>query len=128
MSEIQIKSVKEEDVDTILAKDIDFTGSLTFKKPLMIKGKFNGEIKASGDLHIGKDAIVKAKIEANLVSLRGKVQGNIFANSRVELFSTSSVEGDISTPDIIMESGCVFNGVCSMQTRSAGAKEDHEES
>ncbi len=115
MAEINIKTVDESQIDTILAEDIDFTGTLTFKDPLMIKGKFNGEIKASGDLYIGKDADVEATIQADLVSLRGRLKGNIYANSRVELFSTSIIDGDITTPNIIMESGSRFNGLCTMK-------------
>ena len=45
MAEVHIKDMDEHEIDTILAEDIDFEGHLTFKKPLMIKGKFKGEIK-----------------------------------------------------------------------------------
>lgn len=114
MSEITIQSIDESEIDTILAEDIDFDGVLNFSEPLMVKGKFIGEIKASGDLYIGKDAVLEAQIEANLVSLRGRVKGNINAHKRVELFATASVDGDITAPNIIMESGCRFNGLCNM--------------
>jgi cytoskeletal protein CcmA (bactofilin family) len=117
MSEVHIKSVEETELDTILADDIDFTGELSFRKPLMIKGRFKGQINASGDLYIGDEANVEAQISANLVSLKGSVKGNIIAQSRVELFSTSRVDGDITSPEIIMESGSRFNGVCSMEER-----------
>ena len=114
MSELRIRKVEETEIDTVLAKDIDFTGELSFNKPLMIKGKFNGTIHASGDLYVGDDALVEARIEANVVSLKGRIKGNIFAKSRVELFSTAAVDGDITAPDIVMESGCRFNGMCKM--------------
>jgi cytoskeletal protein CcmA (bactofilin family) len=32
----------------------------------------------------------------------------------VEFFSTASMKGDLSTPDLVMESGCKYNGVCAM--------------
>ncbi len=117
MSEIRINDVDESEIDTILAEDIDFTGTLIFEKPLMIKGKFNGEIKASGDLYIGRDAEVKATIEANLISSKGRIEGDIFARRRVELFSTAVVDGDITTPDLVIESGCKFNGTCKMEAK-----------
>ena len=117
MAEVHIKNVEETELDTILAEDIDFTGELSFQRPLMIKGRFKGQIKASGDLYIGDDANVEAQISANLVSLKGSVTGNITARARVELFSTSRVDGDITSPDIIMESGSKFNGICTMEER-----------
>ena len=124
MSEIRIVDVDESEVDTILAEDIDFTGTMDFDKSLMIKGKFKGDIKASGDLYIDEHAVVEARVEANIVSLKGKVKGNVFANTRVELFSCSSVDGDITAPDVIMESGCRFNGICTMKSPSEVIKNE----
>ena len=126
MSELRIKKIDDNEIDTILAEDIDFTGELSFDKPLMIKGKFSGTIKASGDLYVGDNAYVKARIEANVVSLKGKIKGNIFAHSRVELFSSATVDGDITAPDIIMESGCRFNGMCNMPAAETGKSKDAE--
>jgi cytoskeletal protein CcmA (bactofilin family) len=114
MAEVRIKDMDEHEIDTILAEDIDFEGHLTFKKPLMIKGKFKGEIKSSSSLYIGEKAFVEAKTEADIVSSRGMHKGDIVGHTRVELFSTAQVEGDISTPDFVVESGCKFNGYCNM--------------
>jgi cytoskeletal protein CcmA (bactofilin family) len=114
MSEVRIKDIDEQEIDTILAEDIDFEGHLTFKKPLMIKGKFKGEIKSTSALYIGEKAYVEAKTEAGIVSSKGRHKGDIVGHSRVELFSTAQVDGDIATPDFVVESGCKFNGYCNM--------------
>jgi len=125
MSELRIRKIEDTEIDTVLAEDIDFTGELSFTKPLMIKGKFSGTIHASGDLYVGNEAMVEARIEANVVSLKGRIKGNIFAKSRVELFSTATVDGDITAPDIVMESGCRFNGMCKMlQSATADGDDD----
>jgi cytoskeletal protein CcmA (bactofilin family) len=114
MPEVRIKDIDEHEIDTILAEDIDFEGHLTFKKPLMVKGKFKGEIRSSSSLYVGEKAYVEARIEANLVSSKGRIKGDILGHSRVELFSTSQLEGDVTTPDFVVESGCKFNGLCNM--------------
>jgi len=114
MPEIRIKDIDEHEIDTILAEDIDFEGHLTFKKPLMIKGKFKGEIKSTSALYIGEKAYVEATTEADVVSSRGRHKGDILGRSRVELYSTARVDGDITTPDFVVESGCKFNGNCNM--------------
>ena len=107
MSELRIRKIDEKSIDTILAEDIDFQGVLNFEKPLMIKGKFNGEIKADGDLFVGEKAVVIAKIEADRVTVKGTIRGNIFASTAVELFSTAKVHGDILTPNLEIEKGCI---------------------
>ena len=33
---------------------------------------------------------------------------------RVELFNNAKLTGDIKTPELIIESGCLFNGNCVM--------------
>ena len=119
MAEVRIKNIDESEIDTILAEDIDYQGVLCFDEPLMIKGRFKGEIRASGDLYIGPNAVVEANIEANLVSARGTVDGDIVAHTKVELYATSSITGDIITPDLEIEGGCRFNGRCQMENGSS---------
>lgn len=120
MADFRIHEVDENEIDTVLAEDIDFTGDLSFSKPLMIKGTFHGTVNATGDLHVGNQAQVEATVDAKIVSLKGKITGNITADTRVELFATAIVDGDISSPEIVMESGCRFNGKCKMITGEEG--------
>ena len=122
MGDLRIKDIDESEIDTVLAEDIDFTGELVFNKPLMIKGKFSGNIRADGDLYVGDRADVEATVTARVVSVKGRVCGNISAAARVEAFSSAVIEGDIATPDVVMESGCRFNGRCAMTPREDGAK------
>jgi cytoskeletal protein CcmA (bactofilin family) len=114
MSDTLRKKIDEEEIDTVLAEDIDFNGELKFKEPLMIRGKFTGEIKASSALFIGENAEIEAKIEADMISSRGRIKGNLTAKKRVELFSTAKVEGDITCPELVIESGAVYDGYCNM--------------
>lgn len=114
MSEIHLKGVDERELDTILAEDINFEGEMQFTKPLMIKGSFRGEIKASGDLYVGEGALVEARVDAKVINLRGHIKGNIRAHDRIELFSSARVDGDMHSPEIIMEAGAKFNGICTM--------------
>ena len=102
--------INEEEITTVLAKDIGFSGTLKFKTSLMIKGDFKGEIVAEGKLVIGPDANVKATITAKDIVSYGKTEGNITAIQSVILASSAKQTGDILTPNLIMESGSLFNG------------------
>jgi cytoskeletal protein CcmA (bactofilin family) len=114
MPELMYRNIDESEIDTILAEDFEFDGELTFEKPLLIKGKFKGDIRTEGDLYISDKAQVEATIEAGTVSVRGEVQGDINARQKLEMYSSSILKGNIVAPDLIMQSGCRFNGVCSM--------------
>jgi cytoskeletal protein CcmA (bactofilin family) len=119
MADVHISIIEEEMLDTILAPDVNFEGTLIFKKPLMIKGNFKGKIYSSSDLYVDEKAVVAADIEAVTVSVKGRVDGNIKAENRVELFASSVINGDIAAPEVAMETGCRFMGICTT-TRKKG--------
>ncbi len=108
----------ENKIDTVIADDIEFKGSLKFKNSLKIKGKFEGKIDTEGQLIIGREATISADIKAKIVSVNGEVHGKIKSTQRTELYKKSKVSGDIVTPDLIMESGSILNGTCIMEDKS----------
>jgi len=107
-------NIDESMIDTVLADDINFQGTMKFTKSLMIKGRFEGQIDATGHLIIGPNAVVAASIKAGVVTNYGQINGNVEGTERVELFNNAKLTGDIKTPELIIESGCVFNGNCTM--------------
>jgi len=119
MTEVQISAIDEEQLDTVIAADVEFSGTMHFRKPLMIKGKVTGSIVSESELYIDEGANVEASIQALVVSVKGRVRGDISARERVDLFATSQVDGDITAPKVTMETGCRLNGACRM-TGSAG--------
>jgi len=124
MTDVQLSAVDEDTLDTILALDVDFTGTLSFKDPLMIKGRVSGSVRTESDLYIDEKAVVQADVSAGNVSVRGTVNGNIAATGRVELFSSARVDGDIRAAEVTMESGSRFNGACTMTGRPDAPKAD----
>lgn len=124
---IDREAEEEKNIKTILADDIDYSGNLKFSTSLKIKGKFKGEIDSTGHLFIGKKAYVQANIKAKLVTIYGKVKGNIEAFEKVELFNHAELTGDIKTPDIIVQSGCLFNGNCIMVQKEPSKNQSHSE-
>jgi cytoskeletal protein CcmA (bactofilin family) len=112
-------NIDESMIDTVLAEDIHFQGTMKFSKSLMIKGKFEGQIDATGHLIIGPNAIVNATIKAGIVTNYGQINGNVEGTERIEMFNNAKITGDIKTPELIIESGCVFNGNCTMTDKKS---------
>ena len=110
--------LEDADFDTILSPDIDFTGTLHFEKPFLIRGKVSGEIDATGILVIDENAVVNANIHALRVLIRGHVKGDVTAVEKVEITVTGRLSGNVTTPEIFMETGCIFNGRCTMIGRN----------
>jgi cytoskeletal protein CcmA (bactofilin family) len=120
MTDVQNDVLEDEDFDTILSPDIDFSGTLSFEKPFLIRGTLSGEITAQGLLVVDEDAVVEADISASRVIIRGSVKGNVRASEKVEVTVTGKLTGNVMAPEIFMETGCVFNGNCSMIGKNQG--------
>jgi cytoskeletal protein CcmA (bactofilin family) len=118
MTDVHNDVLEDEDFDTILSSDIDFNGTLNFEKPFLIRGKVSGEIAAQGLLVVDEEAVVDANINASRVIIRGSVKGNVTATEKVEVAITGKLIGNVTAPEIFMETGCVFNGRCTMTEKN----------
>ena len=114
MTDVHSDALEDEDFDTILSKDIDFSGTLNFEKPFLIRGRLSGNIVSRGVLVVDEDAVVEANISASRVVIRGSVKGNVTATEKVELTISGKLIGNVTAPEILMETGCTFNGRCNM--------------
>jgi cytoskeletal protein CcmA (bactofilin family) len=116
----------EEKVTTIIADDLEIQGTMKFKSSLMIKGVLEGEIISEGLLIVGPTAKVAAKITTKNLISHGEIQGDVTASDRVMLKGTSSHNGNITTPNIVIESGSIFNGSCIMKKEEPVQIPDNE--
>jgi cytoskeletal protein CcmA (bactofilin family) len=118
MTDVHNDILEDEDFDTILARDIDFNGVLKFEKPFLIRGTLSGSIEAQGLLVVDEEALVAANINASKVIIRGTVKGDVTASEKVEVTITGKLTGNVTAPEIFLETGCVFNGRCTMTEKN----------
>ena len=117
MTDVHNDALELEDFDSVLSPDIEFTGTLSFDKPVLIQGKVSGEINASSLLMIAEEAVVDANIRASQVIILGTVKGNVQADIKVEVSISGKLTGNVTAPEINMETGCFFSGRCIMTDR-----------
>jgi cytoskeletal protein CcmA (bactofilin family) len=133
MTDLHNEVLDDDDFDTILTEDIDFSGTLNFEKSFLIRGKVSGVIDAKGLLVIDETAVVEANISAGRVVIRGTVKGDVRADETVEITLTGKLTGNVTTPagGFFMETGCLFNGRCTMrpaeEAHAAAALSDGKE-
>ena len=108
------ETIFDEQHYTFLGKGVDFKGTAQFEGTVRVDGRFEGEMHTDDTLIIGEHAIIKGNVSGNVVVSGGKVQGNITAFQRVQLFKPAVVIGDIRTPNFSMEEGVSFQGMCDM--------------
>ncbi len=59
--------------------------------------------------------------------MKGTIQGNVDAMSRIELFSGAQIIGNIRTPDLIVQSGSRLTGKCEMPDAEEIEKAEYRE-
>src|SRR3984893_10265088 len=100
------ESLDERRMAAWIGKSLVVQGKVISTEDLTIHGRVEGAIEL-GDhsLTIGVGAAVEADLIPQRVSICGAVKGNVLANETVDLRATGSVDGDISTPRLVMADG-----------------------
>lgn len=75
-----------------------------------IRGKFQGDLDTRGTIFLSEDSDVKANINVGSAVVRGKIQGTIIAEIKVELMPTGKIFGKIIAPNFVVHEGAIFVG------------------
>ena len=113
----------EATVDSIVGRGTRLNGHVDLKGMLRIDGEFNGEVRASGQVLIGRTGRTECTVHAGTVIVAGVMRGNIVASERVELRATATMSGTIHTPRLIVEDGGRFSGRCHAGEEEAGGED-----
>ena len=101
-------------IETLISQDTKVDGVIEAVGTLRIDGTVSGGISKADGVIIGTSGIVEGDINAEGVSLAGKVIGNIYAAVSLELLPGSILKGDIHTSQLSISEGAHFDGICSM--------------
>jgi cytoskeletal protein CcmA (bactofilin family) len=103
--------VDERRATAWIGQGVVVEGRITSSQDLRIDGRVEGTIEV-GDhvLMVGARAAVKANLVARSILISGTVIGNVTATDRLDLQATGSIEGDISSPRLVMVDGAVVKG------------------
>jgi cytoskeletal protein CcmA (bactofilin family) len=115
-----------EKMTTVIAEDLHIKGTLTFETSLMIKGTLEGEIISKGLIVVGSTAKINAEIVTKSLVSHGEIQGDVTASEQVMLMGTAHHTGKVTTPNIVVESGSVFNGSCVMVREKVEAPKEEQ--
>ncbi len=114
MADLRVRTIDETEIPTVLAEDIEFEGTVEFTEPLLVKGKLSGELRSASELFIAPAARLDANVAASRISVKGQINGDLIASERIELFAGATIRGNITTPDLIIQSGGILQGSCTM--------------
>ncbi|TMA95819.1 MAG: polymer-forming cytoskeletal protein [Deltaproteobacteria bacterium] len=106
-----------QEVRVSLGPDAEVTGKLSFVTATRIEGKLKGEVRASGLLIVGPQAIVHATVEAANLVVLGELRGQVQGAGRVEICAGGRLYGDVESKCLVVQEGAMFEGQSRMGER-----------
>jgi len=118
--------IDEEYFDTILDEDFRFEGTIKHTDSLIVKGYIKGKVESDKVLIIGPNAFVEAEVKAKNLHCFGKIQGNVLIEDEAYFHFPSTLVGNISTPLLTFEKGCILNGSVKMHSKELKEEEKYD--
>ena len=105
-----------------LGSSLHLKGEISGNEDLDIDGAVEGLVHIDkGKLTVGATAKLTADIIAGEVIVYGSVKGNVRGKGKIEIKKDGSVNGDLTTAQIIIEDGAYFKG--SIEIEKSAEKE-----
>ncbi len=99
---------------SIIAAGMKLTGDIETAGVVKIEGTIDGSIRGARQVLLGRQGTIHGDVRATEIVVGGTVVGTLFADDRVEIEATSSVQGDINTKSIVVHEGGRINGTVRM--------------
>lgn len=104
-----------KDVLGFLGPGVQVEGQITAGEgSFSVNSQFKGTLRSQGTITVGDQAQVESDIDARVVRVMGKVKGSIRATEALEIKEHGMVQGDITTPVLLVEPGGCLEGQCHM--------------
>ena len=105
--------VKSEET-TIISHGVKIEGKITSSGNIRVDGEILGDIISQSNVSVGENGQVNGQINANVITIGGKVSGTVKAKEKLVLDSKGNLKGDIFTKILVVEAGAKFDGKSKM--------------
>lgn len=108
---------------TVVGANVKLTGTISDVNDITVHGTVEGEVISDKTVMIAETASVKGPVTAQIVTVSGRVNGAVTAHQKLELLPTANINSAITTRDLIIKSGAIFNGKSAMSSDTPTTKE-----
>lgn len=107
-------NVDNQHLDTLIGEHSHFNGELRFEGAVRIDGKFEGNVRSSGEgtLIVSESAQIIGEVEVPNLLLHGTIRGNARASKSLKIGPTGKLNGDVEYSVLSLAEGAAINGRC----------------
>ena len=99
------------DGGAVIGKTVVIKGDIQSKEPLTVQGRVEGTIEIEEHvLSVAPGGDVKAHINARIVEVQGRIEGEVHASEKVHIRAGAEFIGDIYAASLIVEEGGYIKG------------------
>lgn len=110
----QERQATDPKLATIISEGCIIEGNISGTGSVRIDGQVVGNVEMKQSVILGTKGVITGNVATSEMIVFGNLKGNVQA-SIVEIKSTGSIQGDISTKQMTMELGGRHNGSVSMK-------------
>ena len=119
-------AIMESQVRNLIGNGTTIKGDIESNGDIRIDGHLIGSLKSNGKVVIGQTGVMEGDLNCKQAEISGVVKGNITTEELTALKSTSKVEVDLNTKQLLIEVGAQFTGKCVMGQQSTVAIEQYD--
>jgi len=114
LEEMNIESVSEDTVETIVGPSVNVEGDFASEGNIIVKGTVSGSVHTSRHLVVESGARIMANVRAQSAQIAGEVKGNMKIKESLEILSTARIIGDVEAKVLAVEAGALIFGKITM--------------
>jgi cytoskeletal protein CcmA (bactofilin family) len=100
---------------SLIAQGMKIVGDCETDGTIRVEGRIEGTLRAGKSVVVGRGGEVTGDIITQDAVISGRVNGNIVAESRLELQATCDIQGEIRSRRVQLDEGARFNGQVHME-------------
>ena len=105
--------------NNLIGNGTTIKGEIIASGDIRVDGTIIGTMKSTGKVVIGQQGIVEGEIICNSADISGRVKGLIKVDELTSLKSTSRLDVELYTKQLLIEVGAIFTGKCDMSQKVA---------
>jgi cytoskeletal protein CcmA (bactofilin family) len=100
----------KSDETTIISNGVRIEGKVTSAGNIRVDGEIQGDVSSKSDIVVGESGQVNGQINAESITIGGKVSGTVRAKDKLTLEAKANLKGDLFTKILVVEAGAKFDG------------------
>tara|TARA_B110000196_G_C20832379_1_gene514345 strand:- start:223 stop:645 length:423 start_codon:yes stop_codon:yes gene_type:complete len=121
-----LRNNSDSKISSIIGPEVEVDGDVRVVGSILIYGKINGSVNATGSVRTAKGSHIQGNIESKDANISGKVEGHLNIKNKTVLEKNCILNGDLTSSIVVIEEGATFKGLCNMMGNQVGKKDDNK--